>query len=61
MREPRREEAADFSSFLRCCAKRASAKRRKMRPRTGVEYWPAFRPELARNWSAAAQRRFSRA
>ena len=41
------------------CAKRASAKRRKMRPRTGAEYCAALSPELARNWSAASQRRFS--
>ena len=41
------------------CAKRASAKRRKMRPRTGAEYCAAFRPELARNWSAASQSFFS--
>jgi hypothetical protein len=40
-------------------AKRASAKRRKVRPRTGVEYCPAFSPEFARNWSAAAHKRFS--
>ena len=30
-----------------------------MRPRTGWEYCAAFRPLLARNWSVAAQRRFS--
>src|SRR5664280_255840 len=30
-----------------------------MRPRTGWEYCAAVRPELARNWSAASQRRFS--
>src|SRR6267143_47537 len=62
MREaPRRADAPVFSSCARRLAKRASAKRRKMRPRTGPEYSPALRPELARNWSAAAQRRFSSA
>src|SRR6266704_4358734 len=55
----RRADDPVFSSSARRLAKRASAKRRKMSPRTGVEYWPAFSPELARNWSAAAQRRFS--
>ncbi|OGA16943.1 MAG: hypothetical protein A3I63_03415 [Betaproteobacteria bacterium RIFCSPLOWO2_02_FULL_66_14] len=62
MRElPRRGEAPAFSSSARRLAKRASAKRRKMRPRTGPEYSPALSPELARNWSAAAQRRCSKA
>src|SRR6266702_7705355 len=56
---PRRAEPPAFSSSARRLAKRASAKRRKMRPRTGVEYCPAFSPEFARNWSAAAHRRFS--
>src|SRR5436190_13948966 len=60
MRDPRREEAAPFSSLARWPAKRTSAKRRKMRPRMGPEYSWALSPELARNWSAASQRRFSR-
>src|SRR5262245_4527859 len=30
-----------------------------MRPRTGAEYSWDLSPELARNWSAASQRRFS--
>src|SRR5437773_8263000 len=55
----RRADDPVFSSSARRLAKRASAKRRKISPRTGVEYCPAFRPEFARNWSAAAQRRFS--
>ena len=50
-----------FSSLARWAAKRTSAKRRKMRPRTGAEYSWDFRPELARNWSAASQSRFSSA
>ncbi len=37
----------------------ASAKRRKMSPRTGVPYSDAFRPELARSSSAASQSRSS--
>src|SRR6266853_1410250 len=57
---PRRAEPPVFSSSARRLAKRASAKRRKISPRTGVEYCPAFSPEFARNWSAASQRRFSR-
>ena len=48
-----------FSSSARRLANRASAKRRKMRPKTGVEYCAAVSPELARSWSAASQRRFS--
>src|SRR3972149_826873 len=60
MREaPLRADAPAFSSWARRLAKRASAKRRKIRPRTGPEYSPALSPEFARNWSAAAQRRFS--
>ena len=48
-----------FSSLARWAAKRTSAKRRKIRPRTGAEYSWDLSPELARNWSAASQRRFS--
>src|ERR1700724_722224 len=40
-------------------SKRTSAKRRKIRPRTGAEYSWDLSPELARNWSAASQRRLS--
>src|SRR5229473_810132 len=57
--QPRRDVATVFSNLARCAAKRTSAKRRKISPRTGCEYWAAVRPELARNWSAALQRRFS--
>src|SRR5450759_301342 len=56
---PLRADAPVFSSAARRLAKRASAKRRKIRPRTGVEYCAALSPEFARNWSAAAHRRFS--
>src|SRR3954471_5821915 len=40
-------------------AKRWSAYRRKIRPRTGTEYSDDFSFELARSSSADAQRRFS--
>ena|SRR2546422_5821824 len=43
------EEADGFSSLDRCAAKRASANRRKMSPRTGWEYCAEVRPELARS------------
>src|SRR5450830_620708 len=60
MREaPLRADPPAFASWARRCAKRASAKRRKIRPRTGAEYCAALSPEFARNWSAAAHRRFS--
>jgi hypothetical protein len=57
---PRRPLEPAFSNSARRLAKRASAKRRKINPRTGVEYCAAVRPELARSWSAASQSRFSR-
>ena len=48
-RRPRRDEVVDFSNCARRLAKRASANRRKIRPRTGVEYCAEVRPELARS------------
>lgn len=41
-------------------AKRTSANRRKISPRIGPEYSWALSPELALNWSALSQSRFSR-
>jgi hypothetical protein len=52
---------APFSSSARRAANFASAKRRKISPRTGWEYCAAVSPLFARNSSAAAQRRFSSA
>src|SRR5436190_23987284 len=60
-REVRRDDPPTFSNLASWAANRTSAKRRKMRPRTGAEYSWDLRPELARNWSAASQRRFSSA
>ena len=57
----RREDAPADSSCARRNAKRVSANSRKIRPSTGAEYCAAVSPELARNWSAAFHRRFSRA
>ena len=42
-----------FSKPLADLAKRISAKRRKMRPRTELEYCAEVSPLLARSWSAA--------
>src|SRR5437867_9006406 len=47
------------SNWARRLANRASANRRKISPRTGVEYCPDVNPELARSWSAASHSRFS--
>jgi hypothetical protein len=53
---PRR--GAGFLELLQLGCEPHPAKRRKIKPRIGPEYSCALRPELARNWSAASQRRF---
>jgi hypothetical protein len=45
-REPRRPPADCFSNLARLTANRASANRRKIKLRTGWEYWAALRPGL---------------
>ena len=48
---------ADLDALRRVlhAKKRTSANRKKIRPRTGWEYWAEVRPEFARRSSAAAQ------